>query len=116
LEQVRWGGRSQDGAGNTVGEEVEQVNSFLSRAALTTKYMTKSGWLVEKRVNPCVVHTMVDCRIDLFLSVLFIIGRGDMITVLAMGWNHRKVQSLHKTLAKRFVKVRSLHCTLTNRI
>lgn len=23
--QVRWGGRSQDGAGNTVGEEVEQV-------------------------------------------------------------------------------------------
>ncbi|KAK7173361.1 hypothetical protein R3I93_003245 [Phoxinus phoxinus] len=71
--EVRWGGRSQDGAGNTVGEEVEQVNSFLSRAALTTKYMTKSG-------------------------------RGDMITVLAMGWNHRKVQSLHKTLAKRFVK------------
>lgn len=44
MEQVRWGGRSQDGAGNTVGEEVEQVNSFLSRAALTTKYMTKSGW------------------------------------------------------------------------
>jgi len=25
LLQVRWGGRSQDGAGNTVGEEVEQV-------------------------------------------------------------------------------------------
>ncbi|XP_034087504.1 uncharacterized protein LOC117556309 isoform X2 [Gymnodraco acuticeps] len=41
--EVRWGGRSQDGAGNTVGEEVEQVNSFLSRAALVTKYMTKSG-------------------------------------------------------------------------
>jgi len=44
-QQVRWGGRNQDGAGNTVGEEVEQVNSFLSRAALTKKYMTKSGWL-----------------------------------------------------------------------
>ncbi|XP_073717457.1 uncharacterized protein [Misgurnus anguillicaudatus] len=71
--EVRWGGRSQDGAGNTVGEEVEQVNSFLSRAALTTKYMTKSG-------------------------------RADMITVLAMAWNNRKVESLHKTLAKRFVK------------
>ncbi|XP_033934384.1 uncharacterized protein [Pseudochaenichthys georgianus] len=41
--EVRWGGRSQDGAGNTVREEVEQVNSFLSRAALVTKYMTKSG-------------------------------------------------------------------------
>ncbi|TKS91162.1 hypothetical protein D9C73_025296 [Collichthys lucidus] len=31
-------------------------------------------------------------------------GRADMITVLAMGWNHRKIESLHKTLAKRFVK------------
>ncbi|XP_041866472.1 uncharacterized protein LOC121655730 isoform X1 [Melanotaenia boesemani] len=72
--EVRWGGRNQDGAGNTVGEEVEQVNSFLSRAALTTKYMTKSG-------------------------------RADMITMLAMGWNNRKVESLHKTLAKRFVKI-----------
>ncbi|CAL8342125.1 unnamed protein product [Arctogadus glacialis] len=41
--EVRWGGRNQDGAGNTVGEEVEQVNSFLSRAALITKYMTKAG-------------------------------------------------------------------------
>ncbi|XP_051800777.1 uncharacterized protein LOC110971783 isoform X2 [Acanthochromis polyacanthus] len=71
--EVRWGGRNQEGAGNTVGEEVEQVNSFLSRAALTTKYMTKSG-------------------------------RGDMLTMLAMGWNNRKVESLHKTLAKRFVK------------
>ncbi|XP_036448298.1 uncharacterized protein LOC118823034 isoform X2 [Colossoma macropomum] len=40
--EVRWGGRSQEGAGNTIGEEVEQVNSFLSRGALTTKYMTKS--------------------------------------------------------------------------
>ncbi|RXN18986.1 hypothetical protein ROHU_007557 [Labeo rohita] len=40
--EVRWGGRNQGGAGNTVGEEVEQGNSFLSRAALTTKYMTKS--------------------------------------------------------------------------
>lgn len=48
FEQVRWGGRNQVGAGNTVGEEVEQVNSFLSRAALTTKYMTKSGWLKRK--------------------------------------------------------------------
>ncbi|XP_063049812.1 uncharacterized protein LOC134444427 [Engraulis encrasicolus] len=41
--EVTWGGRSQEGAGNTVGEEVEQVNSFLSRAAVVTKYMTKSG-------------------------------------------------------------------------
>ncbi len=36
-----------------------------------------------------------------------------MITMLAMGWNHRKVDRLHKTLAKRFVKVRSLYCMLT---
>ncbi|XP_077082820.1 uncharacterized protein LOC143736107 isoform X4 [Siphateles boraxobius] len=40
---IQQNARSQDGAGNTVGEEVEQVNSFLSRAALVTKYMTKAG-------------------------------------------------------------------------
>ncbi|KAF3842716.1 hypothetical protein F7725_001565, partial [Dissostichus mawsoni] len=28
----------------------------------------------------------------------------NMITVLAMQWNHRKVENLHKTLSKRFVK------------
>ncbi|KAI9544899.1 hypothetical protein NQZ68_041839 [Dissostichus eleginoides] len=31
-------------------------------------------------------------------------ARADMITVLAMQWNHRKVENLHKTLSKRFVK------------
>ncbi|KAJ8381308.1 hypothetical protein SKAU_G00020860 [Synaphobranchus kaupii] len=41
--EVKWGGRNQVGAGTTIGEEVEQTNSFLSRVALTTKYMTKSG-------------------------------------------------------------------------
>lgn len=35
-----------------------------------------------------------------------------MITVLAMGWINRNVESLHKTLAKRLVKVRSLDRTL----
>ena len=36
-----------------------------------------------------------------------------MITVLAMGWNQRKVESLQKTLAKRCVKARRLYCMLT---
>lgn len=40
---VQWGGKNQTGAGTTIGEEVEQVNSFLSRVALTTKYMSKAG-------------------------------------------------------------------------
>ncbi|KAF3837670.1 hypothetical protein F7725_009438 [Dissostichus mawsoni] len=35
-------GRNLEGAGSTAGEEVEMVNSFLSRCAITTKYMTKS--------------------------------------------------------------------------
>ncbi|XP_039457445.1 uncharacterized protein LOC120434061 isoform X2 [Oreochromis aureus] len=35
--EIKWGGAFQDGAGSTVGEEVEKVNSFLSRAAITTK-------------------------------------------------------------------------------
>ncbi|KAI9541113.1 hypothetical protein NQZ68_034218, partial [Dissostichus eleginoides] len=40
--ELRWGGRNQKGAGNTIGEEVEQVNSFLSRAAICSKYMSKA--------------------------------------------------------------------------
>ncbi len=39
----QWSGKNQTGAGTTIGEEVEQVNSFLSRVALTTKYMSKTG-------------------------------------------------------------------------
>lgn len=37
------GWQKPNGAGTTIGEEVEQVNSFLSRVALTTKYMSKAG-------------------------------------------------------------------------
>ncbi|XP_051993319.1 uncharacterized protein LOC127651503 isoform X2 [Xyrauchen texanus] len=40
--EILWNARNQEGAGTTLGEEVEQVNSFLSRCALTTKYMSKS--------------------------------------------------------------------------
>ncbi|KAL3040772.1 hypothetical protein OYC64_011715 [Pagothenia borchgrevinki] len=42
LCELRWGGRNQKGAGNTIGEEVEQVNSFLSRAAICSTYMSKA--------------------------------------------------------------------------
>ncbi len=38
----QWSGKNQTGAGTTIGEEVEQINSFLSRVALTTKYMSKA--------------------------------------------------------------------------
>ncbi|XP_019212755.1 uncharacterized protein LOC109201503 isoform X1 [Oreochromis niloticus] len=41
--EIKWGGAFQNGAGSTVGEEVGQVNSFLSRAAITMKYMSKAG-------------------------------------------------------------------------
>ncbi|XP_062376140.1 uncharacterized protein LOC134064287 isoform X2 [Sardina pilchardus] len=71
--ELKWGGRNQEGAGNTIGEEVEQVNSFLSRAAISTKYMSKGA-------------------------------RRDMITVLAILWNHRKMANLHKILAQRYSK------------
>ncbi|KAF3842624.1 hypothetical protein F7725_024575 [Dissostichus mawsoni] len=40
--EIVWSGRNVEGAGSTAGEEVEMVNSFLSRCAITTKYMTKS--------------------------------------------------------------------------
>lgn len=48
LLQLQWGGRNQEGAGITMGEEVEQVNSFLSRAAICSKYMSKAGKYIIK--------------------------------------------------------------------
>ncbi|KAK7910161.1 hypothetical protein WMY93_014845 [Mugilogobius chulae] len=39
--QMEW--RISGGAGLTLGEEVEQVNAFLSRIAVTTKHMSKAG-------------------------------------------------------------------------
>lgn len=41
--QVKWSGRNQLGAGLTIGEEVEQVNAYLSRAGVCTKYMSKAS-------------------------------------------------------------------------
>ncbi|KAM4530957.1 uncharacterized protein PAE49_023263 isoform 3-T4 [Odontesthes bonariensis] len=60
--ELKWGGRNQEGAGTTMGEEVEQVNSFLSRAAICSKFMAKavrtdmltiqaSGWNKRKAEN-----------------------------------------------------------------
>ncbi|XP_056323409.1 uncharacterized protein LOC130236684 [Danio aesculapii] len=49
--EVQWSGRNQSGAGTTIGEEVEQVNSFLSHVALTTKYMSKAA-----RVDMITLH------------------------------------------------------------
>ncbi|XP_076601056.1 uncharacterized protein LOC143329167 isoform X3 [Chaetodon auriga] len=71
--EIKWSGRNQEGAGTTAGEEVEQVNSYLSRCALTTKYMSKAA-------------------------------RVDMLTLHALGWNHKKRASLHQALSTRYVK------------
>ncbi|KAK5923137.1 hypothetical protein CgunFtcFv8_000134 [Champsocephalus gunnari] len=48
--EIVWSGRNLEGAGLTAGEEVEMVNSFLSRCA---KYMTKSA-----RNDMLTVHAM----------------------------------------------------------
>ncbi|KAI5101618.1 hypothetical protein C0J45_8821 [Silurus meridionalis] len=42
-KHVKSSGAYQDGAGLTLGEEVEQCNAFLSRIAVTTKHMSKAG-------------------------------------------------------------------------
>ncbi|KAK0138712.1 hypothetical protein N1851_024746 [Merluccius polli] len=51
--EILWNARNQEGAGTTLGEEVEQVNSYFSRCALTTKYMAKSV-----RTDMLTVHAM----------------------------------------------------------
>ncbi|CAL8239879.1 unnamed protein product, partial [Gadus morhua 'NCC'] len=40
---IKWSGAFLEGAGLTLGEEVEQVNAFVSRIAVTTKHMSKAG-------------------------------------------------------------------------
>ncbi|XP_077060997.1 uncharacterized protein LOC143713578 [Siphateles boraxobius] len=40
--EVKWSGAYQEGAGSTLGEEVEQCNAFLSRIAVTAKHMSKA--------------------------------------------------------------------------
>ncbi|KAF6715261.1 hypothetical protein FQA47_005410 [Oryzias melastigma] len=100
LLQLQWGGRNQDGAGTTMGEEVEQVNSFLSRAAICSKHMSKAG----KYILKCIERYLL---IFVFFSGLIYVVlevRTDMLTIQAIGWNRRKVEKLDKTLAKRYVK------------
>ncbi|XP_078375746.1 uncharacterized protein LOC144659183 [Oculina patagonica] len=41
--QVIWGGRWQNGASATTGEEVEQINSHFSRLGISTKHMLPEG-------------------------------------------------------------------------
>ena len=45
ITQVKNSGQYKDGAGQTLGEEVEQTNAFLSRIGVTTKHMSKAGEL-----------------------------------------------------------------------
>ncbi|GAA6081424.1 uncharacterized protein LOC125139385 [Tachysurus ichikawai] len=51
--EIKWSGRNQEGAGTTAGEEVKQVNSYLSHCALTTKYMSKAA-----RVDMVTLHAV----------------------------------------------------------
>ncbi|KAI7811791.1 hypothetical protein IRJ41_018890, partial [Triplophysa rosa] len=41
--RIKWSGSFQKGAAYTMGEEVEQANSFLSRIGISTKFMSKAG-------------------------------------------------------------------------
>ena len=43
LYKVLWGGWWQEGAARSTGEEVEQINSYISRCGSTTKHMCPEG-------------------------------------------------------------------------
>ena len=60
LFQFTLGGRWQDGAANTTGEEAEQVNSYISRLGSTTKRMTAAGmYNVQQAIHTFVCGTVV---------------------------------------------------------
>ena len=98
--QIKWGGAFQEGAGSTIGAEVEQVNRFLSRAAITTKYMSKAGMCV----YVCVPSNLLLNNNNLYTLALNL-GRTDMLTLLAWGWNKSKVENMGRTLSQRYLKV-----------
>ncbi|KAF1380183.1 hypothetical protein PFLUV_G00184130 [Perca fluviatilis] len=86
--EVKWSGAYKEGAGSTLGEEVEQCNASLSRIAVTTKHMSKAD-KVTRRI--------------------------DMLTVMAMRWNKQKFDNLASTLARRYRKATvALQCQLHN--
>jgi hypothetical protein len=48
FKQIKWSGAFLEGAGLTLGEEVEQVNAFISSISVTTKHMSKASELATK--------------------------------------------------------------------
>lgn len=101
FKQVKWSGAYQEGAGLTLGEEVEQVNAFLSRIAVTTKHMSKAGEMAKHGEFTEGLRNKWNSENILFSGA----GRTDMLTLLSMRWNRQKNQSLATSLSHRFLKV-----------
>lgn len=65
--------------------EVKQVNSYLSRCALTTKYMSKGG---DCSISLLMYFFIAYCMT--FTQHLLSTARVDMLTIHAMAWNYKK--------------------------
>jgi hypothetical protein len=57
LCQVLWGGRWQNQAAASTGEDMEQLFSFMSRFNMTTKNMSAAGMIVLVQVKP-ILHAI----------------------------------------------------------
>lgn len=79
--QVIWGGRWQTDSACSTGEEVEQINSYMSRCSNTTKYMLPEGrdelltehamgWNKRKILNGVVAFKKVLAGDSSFVEVL----------------------------------------------
>lgn len=55
--QVLWGGRWQNQAAASTGEDMEQLFSFMSRFNMTTKNMSAVGMIVLVQVKP-ILHAI----------------------------------------------------------
>ncbi|KAI5619627.1 hypothetical protein C0J50_20806 [Silurus asotus] len=66
---VKWSGAYQDGAGLTLGEEVEQCNAFLSRIAVTTKHMSKAVSSQQQQQPPQVMLMLWPAELVLVASI-----------------------------------------------
>ena len=103
FNQVKWSGAYQEGAGLTLGEEVEQCNAFLSRIAVTTKHMSKAGEITTYCTS-WIINIISKGNNDNIIFSVFA-GRTDMLTLMAMRWNQQKFENLTTALTRRYHKV-----------
>lgn len=80
-----------------MGEEVEQVNSYLSLAAICSKYMSKARKYILKYIEHIDFFKFIYLLSFAGLICVVLEVRTDILTIQAIGRNRRKSLARHWT-------------------